>query len=143
VLPTAADPQPSGSRRFNVLGSIDTSTRELTTVCNDTAIDAMAVCELLPKVSARDAGLPLTRVLDDAPYQKWEPVRAVAAALKVERLYLPAYSPNLNLIERLWKSVKKECLSCWYYVDFGQFKAAIMECLKGVEGKPVRRLGRC
>jgi transposase len=50
-------------------------------------------------------------------------------------LYLPAYSPNLNLIERLWKFVKKECLSCRYYEDFARFKAAIMESLEGVEGK--------
>ncbi len=50
-------------------------------------------------------------------------------------LFLPAYSPNLNLIERLWKFVKKECLSCRYHEDFSRFKAAITECLEGVEGK--------
>jgi transposase len=44
-------------------------------------------------------------VLDDARYQRCEPVRALAAALRIELLHLPAYSPNLNLIERLWKFV--------------------------------------
>jgi len=38
---------------------------------------------------------------------------------------LPPYSPNLNLIERLWKFVKKQCLYSIYYPDFGQFKTAI------------------
>ena len=50
-------------------------------------------------------------------------------------LFLPASSPNLNLIERLWKFVKKEALSCRYDEDFARFKATIVECLDGVEGK--------
>src|SRR3954471_13044284 len=126
---------PSGRKRFNVLGAIDAVTHELTTVVNDTVIDAMAVCELLRSLSARYAGLPLTLVLDNARYQKCEIVRLLAAELKIELLYLPAYSPNLNLIERLWKFVKKEVLSCRYYEDFARFKTAIVECLDGVEGK--------
>ena len=98
-------------------------------------INAEAVCELLRKLAARYAGLPLTLVLDNARYQKCEVVRSLAAELGIELLYLPSYSPNLNLIERLWKFVKKECLSCRYYEDFARFKAAIVECLEGVEGK--------
>ena len=43
--------------------------------------------------------------------------------------------PNLNLIERLWKVVKKECLSSRYHEEFARFKAAISACLEGVEGK--------
>jgi transposase len=126
---------PSGRKRFNVLGAIDAVTRELTTVVNDTTIDATAICELLRKLSARYPGLPLTLVLDNARYQRCEPVRLLAAELRIELLYLPAYSPNLNLIERLWKFVKKEVLTCRYYGDFARFKAAIIECLEQVEGK--------
>jgi transposase len=126
---------PSGRRRFNVLGAIDAVTRELTTVVNDTAIDATAICEPLVKLSARYAGLPLTLVLDNARYQKCEAVRLRAAELKIELLYLPSYSPNLNLIERLWKFVKKEVLSCRYYEDFARFTAAIVGCLDQVEGQ--------
>jgi transposase len=126
---------PSGRKRFNVLGAIDAITHELTTVCNDTVINAVAVCELLRALAARYAGLPLTLVLDNARYQRCAVVQQMAEALRIELLFLPAYSPNLNLIERLWKFVKKECLSCRYYEDFARFKAAIGECLEGVEGK--------
>jgi len=55
--------------------------------------------------------------------------------LRIELLFLPTYSPNLNLIERLWKFVKNECLSCRYHEDFKRFQAAITACLEGVEGK--------
>ena len=126
---------PSGRKRFNVLGAIDAITHELTAGVNDTMIDAMAVCELLGKLSARYAGLPVTSVLDNARYQKCEAVRSRAAELKIELLYLPSYSPNLNLIERLWKYVKKEVLFCRYYEDFTGFKEAIVECLEGIRGK--------
>lgn len=126
---------PSGRKRFNVLGAIDAVTHELTTVTNDTTIDATAICELLRKLSGRYPGLPMSLVLDNARYQRCEPVRALAAELKIELLYLPAYSPNLNLIERLWKFVKKEVLTCRYYEDFSRFKAAIVECLDQVEGR--------
>src|SRR3954470_501453 len=126
---------PSGRKRFNVLGAIDAVTHELTTVTNDTTIDAAAICELLKKLSSPYPGLPLTLVLDNARYQRCEPVRRLAAELRIELLYLPSYSPNLNLIERLWKFVKKEVLTCRYYGDFARFKAAIIECLEQVEGK--------
>jgi transposase len=126
---------PSGRKRFNVLGAIDAVTHELTTVCNDTVINAEAVCALLRALAARYVGLPLTLVLDNARYQRRAAVQQLAKELRIELLFLPAYSPNLNLIERLWKFVKKECLSCRYYEDFIRFRAAIVECLEGVEGK--------
>jgi transposase len=49
--------------------------------------------------------------------------------LNIELLYLTTYSPNLNLIERLWKFVKKKCLYSVYYPDFSSFKFAISSCL--------------
>lgn len=52
-----------------------------------------------------------------------------AEILGIELLYLPSYSPNLNLIERLWKYVKKECLYSKYYDTFDKFKNAIELCI--------------
>jgi transposase len=126
---------PSGRKRFNVRGAIGAVTRELTTVTNDTTIGAAAICELLRKLSARSPGLPLTRVLDNARYRRCEPVRLLAAELRIELLYLPAYPPDLNLIERPWRFVKTGVLTCRYDEDFARFKAAIVECLEQAEGK--------
>jgi transposase len=126
---------PSGRKRFNVLGAIDAVTHELTTVCNETTINAEAIGELLGKLAARYVGLPLTLVLDNARYQRCAVVQDLARSLRIELLFLPPYSPNLNLIERLWRFVKKDCLSCRYHEDFARFKAAIVDCLDGVEGK--------
>src|SRR4051812_34544792 len=132
---------PSGRKRFDVLGAIDAVTHELTTVVNDTVIDAMAVCDLLGKLSARYAGLPVTLVLGNARYRKCEVVRSLAAQLGIELLYLPSYSPDLNLIERLWKFVKKECLNSIHYHNYEAFTTAITLCLDELPTKHKADMG--
>ena len=120
---------PAGRKRFNVLGALDVITHELITVTNDTYINALSVCELLRKLRERFPDIPITLILDNARYQKCHLVWELAAELNIDLLYLPPYSPNLQLIERLWKFVKKNCLYSHYYADFGAFKHAISTCL--------------
>ncbi len=120
---------PAGRKRFNVLGALDAITHELITLHNDTYINAQTFCDLLVRIAERGIGKPITLVLDNARYQKCQIVRECAERLNIELLYLPPYSPNLNLIERLWKFVKKKCLYCKYYEDFSDFKRAITDCL--------------
>jgi len=120
---------PAGRQRFNVLGALNALTHELITVTNDTYITAETLCQLLQKLAAQNLGVPITLFLDNARYQKCALVQAAAASLNIELCYLPAYSPNLNLIERVWKFVKKQCLYSKYYADFTSFKAAIETCL--------------
>lgn len=119
----------SGRHRFNVLGALNAITHELITVTNETYINAQSVCELLHKLAALELTMPITLVLDNARYQKCALVMELAETLNIELLYLTAYSPNLNLIERLWKFVKKQCLYSIYYADFSAFKEAITSCL--------------
>lgn len=120
---------PAGRQRFNVLGALNAVTHQLLTVTNVTYINAESVCELLRQVAARSLQVPITVFLDNARYQKCAVVQAVAASLNIELCYLPTYSPNLNLIERVWKFVKKQCLYSTYYADFASFKAAIETCI--------------
>jgi transposase len=126
---------PAGRQRFNVLGALNAITHELVTVTNTTYITAEQVCELLQKLAALNLGVPITVFLDNARYQKCAVVLAMAASLNIELCHLPAYSPNLNLIERLWKFVKKQCLYSKYYADFAAFKTAIETCLSETHTK--------
>lgn len=120
---------PSGRKRFNVLAALNAVTHEVLTVTNDTYITGTQVCELLYKLAALGLTIPITLVLDNARYQKCQIVITLAETLHIELLYLPSYSPNLNLIERLWKFVKKKCLYAKYYSDFSLFSSAISDCL--------------
>jgi transposase len=98
-------------------------------ITNDTYITADSVCELLRRIARLNLGVPITLVLDNARYQKCKIVTALALKLDIELLYLPTYSPNLNLIERLWKFVKKKVLYSKYYANFSDFRNAITDCL--------------
>ena len=120
---------PAGRQRFNVLGALDAISHDLVTISNDTYINAESFCQLLWKLRNLYPDIPITLVLDNVRYQKCRFVWNTATLLEIELLYLPPYSPNLNLIERLWKFVKKKCLYSKYYADFDLFKQAIADCL--------------
>jgi len=118
-------PTPSGRKRYNVLGALDFVTKEMVTLCNTGYVTATTVCDLLHRLVERYPGQALTLVLDNARYQRCALVQDLAKSLGIELLFLPSYSPNLNLIERVWKFVKAQCLRGEYYETFEQFQQAI------------------
>jgi transposase len=126
---------PSGRQRFNVLAALHAISLQVVTVTNDSYINAESVATLLHKLAAMFSDLPITLVLDNARYQHCRLIIELAAELGIELLFLPAYSPNLNLIERLWKFVKKECLYSKYYKTFADFKKTITDCLVDTQSK--------
>jgi transposase len=119
----------SGRKRYNVLGAVHAVSHQLIRVVNHTYINAESVCALLRAVAAAGVGRPITVVLDHARYQKCALVQELAKSLGITLLYLPGYSPNLNLIERVWKFVKKQCLRAVYHATYEDFTGAIDQCL--------------
>jgi transposase len=124
-------PSASGRKRHNVLGAYDPITHEAITVTNDTYINQDVFCEFLEKIANgyADSGRPITLILDNARYQKCQSVTNKAKALNIGLLYLPPYSPNLNLIERLWRFVKKQVLYSKHYDRFDTFRSSIDNCI--------------
>ena len=119
----------SGRQRYNVLGALNAVTHELIRVTNDGYINSTTVCELLRQIVALELPTPVTLVMDNARYQRCRLVQDLAKELNIELLFLPSYSPNLNLIERLWKFVKKAALNSRRHASFADFKTAIDDCL--------------
>ncbi len=114
----------SGRMRYNVLGAMDFVTKKMSTITNDEYITATEVCEMLQKISKDYQGKTTYLVLDNARYQKCKAVQNLASELNIQLIYIPPYSPNLNLIERMWKFVKGE-LRTKYYDNFPLFKRKI------------------
>lgn len=122
----------SGRQRFNVLGAWNAVTRRLLSVTNTTVVNTDTMCQLLRAIAAEKLVGPVTLVLDNARYQRNTVVQALAAELSIRLLFLPSYSPNLNLIERLWGFVKRRSVYGKYHPDFASFRAAIEKTLAGL-----------
>lgn len=122
----------AGRKRYNVLGAVHAVSHRLIRVANHTYLNAASVCDLLRVVAQASVGRPITLVLDNARYQKCALVKDLARSLGIRLLYLPSYSPNLNLIERVWKFVKKQCLASVHYPTYAAFTAALDTCLAGL-----------
>ena len=128
-------PGPSGRQRYNVLAALNAVSHEVIRVANHSYINSESVCTLVRQVAAAGLPRPITLVLDNARYQRCELVQSLARSLRIELLFLPSYSPNLNPIERLWRFVKKECLASRPLPDYEAFTRTIDDGLNSLTTK--------
>jgi transposase len=124
-----------GRYRLNVIGAIDAISRKFIGIYNEDYITATTVVELIEKISVAYQTLPVHIFLDNARYQHCQFVKDAAERLGINLIFLPTYSPNLNLIERLWKFVKAEACATRYFETKEDFKKSILDFLNGLDTK--------
>lgn len=125
-----------GRKRLNVLGAFCPDDHEyLDRRYTDQNLNAQSLIELFALMMARHPETTRFLIyLDNARYHHAIVLKEWLAKLSVERgvvfalKYLPAYSPNLNLIERLWKFLRKEALQKWH-ATFEDMQQAVAEVL--------------
>ena len=122
----------SGRQRVNINGAIEMKTLNVVSrSCK--RVNGSSMCDLLRAIRLKHPKVKkIHLILDNAPYNKSNQVRDLARELKIKILYLPAYSPNLNPIERLWKFMKKEVMANRYYPDLETFQKELMLFLRGI-----------
>lgn len=128
-----------GRFRLNVIGAIHATSQELTALYNTTYITADTVVQLLEEVALKYTGLPIHIILDNARYQHCQFVKDAALKLNITLVFLPPYSPNLNLIERLWKFIKAEVCAANYFQDAITFQKAIIDFLNQLDRKSMKK----
>jgi transposase len=115
----------AGRNRINVLGAVDALTKKVTVMDNTTYVTTETIISFLEKLREDSQDIPIVIVMDNARYQHCKAVEERALQLNIEILFLPPYSPNLNVIERLWKFTKKAVLYGRYYDTPDKFHQAI------------------
>lgn len=116
-----------GRVRVNINGALSWPDRQ---VVHHTAekITSAAMIALFEDLQARHpTASAISVVLDNARYNHSVALRAWLAGegCRIRPVYLPAYSPNLNLIERFWRLLKDAVLRNAYFPTYAAFKAAI------------------
>ena len=112
----------TGRQRININGALDADTLAVITR-EDESINAISTIALLKQVEvAYPSAVVIYVICDNARYYRSKLVGQFLAISRVKLLFLPSYSPNLNLIERLWKFMKKQVLYNKYYEKFDTFK---------------------
>ena len=119
----------SGRDRLNILGAYSPDADSLEYIEDTASCDAELVSRLLRRLREVNPGKRIMVVLDNAKYNHAKAVRKLARQLRIDLFYLPTYSPNLNLIERFWKFLKKKVLRNKYYPTFAEFRAAAKKVL--------------
>jgi transposase len=116
-----------GRQRLNINGAINLETFEPTTGFYDT-INAQSTVDLFSQIEAKHPDAQAIYVIaDNAKYYHSALLRQYIEGTKIKLIFLPPYSPNLNLIERYWKFFKKKVLNNRYYETFEEFRRACQE----------------
>ena len=117
-------PSNTGRRRLNINGAVDLESLEPVVRYDDT-IDAASTLALFDRILlAYTYATCIYIICDNARYYRSKAVQAYLQDSRIKLVFLPAYAPNLNLIERLWKFFKKQVLYNRYYETFGEFRTA-------------------
>ena len=117
-------PSNTGRERLNINGAIELERLE-PVVRFDATIDAVSTIALFEQLAqANPQAERIYVICDNARYYRSKAVRHYLTSSKIELIFLPPYSPNLNLIERYWKFFKKKALYDAYYETFNKFKKA-------------------
>ena len=123
-------PANSGRKRVNINAIINADDPTDITANFPERINAQTTIELLHLLMIRYPHIEHHYVVcDNARYYYNKQLRAWLADKPITLIHLPPYAPNLNLIERLWKFLKKEAISSFYYDTYDKFRAAIIQFL--------------
>ena len=125
-----------GRKRLNILGAYCPDDQEyLDRRYTDKNLNAQSVIELFALMMGKHPGTKHFRIyLDNARYQharllkEWVERTRQETGVTFDLKYLPPYSPNLNLIERLWKFMRKEALQKWH-ATFEDMQKAVGDVL--------------
>jgi len=122
----------TGRQRVNLNGLYNPHTQE-TITHESTTINAEAIIDSLKKAEAFYKDKDTIYVIEDnAKYYRSKLVTEYLETSKCIFIFLPPYSPNLNLIERLWKFMRKKIINNQYYEKFAVFRKEIDSFLDGL-----------
>ncbi len=123
----------TGRKRINILGALNLKDLSTISSLTEETCNAPRVVDLFLKIRESHPDKNVTIILDNARYNHAKYTTTFAECYNIKLFFLPSYSPNLNLIERLWKFVKKILVHNIYYETFDEFKTAAINLFNNLD----------
>lgn len=123
----------TGRKRINLNGLYNPENQDVI-IREDDTINADSNIELFKtaKEQYKDAE-NIYIIADNARYNHAKRLKNILKYSNIQMIYLPPYSPNLNLIERLWKFMRKTVINTMYYEKFSAFRQAIWNFFDSID----------
>lgn len=127
-------PTNPGRKRVNINGALNAHEVTDVLVVESERINAQSCIELWEIQRQRHPGKTIINICDNAPYYHSNYLKDwLKQNPWCQVIYLPPYAPNLNLIERLWKFLRKQVTSYDFYERFAEFRKAILDFFKNIK----------
>jgi len=123
----------TGRRRINLNGAYCIEDHSAVIHETDT-INAQSTIALFKEIMRKQPLGFIYIILDNARYYRSEMVADfISRNPRIQLMFLPSYSPNLNVIERLWRFFKKNITYNKYYEEFAVFRKYCLHFFKNIK----------
>ena len=123
----------TGRKRININGALDVERQELI-YREDPTINADSTIALLKQLEEQNPSAErIYAICDNARYYRSHMVQDYVRDSKISLIFLPSYSPNLNIIERLWRFLNKHLRYNKYHETFATFQRACFDILDNLD----------
>lgn len=122
----------TGRRRISILGALDILDLSVISTITEENCNSERVVEFFAKIRDIYPDKKIVIILDNARYNHAKFTTKYAEWYNIELYFLPPYSPNLNIIERLWRFTKKELVNNKYYENFEKFSGKVKSFFENI-----------
>ena len=123
----------TGRKRVNLNGALEAESHEVI-IREDKSINAQSTIKLFQEIELKYDKAPNIYIIsDNARYYRSKLVQQYLVNSRIQIKFLPSYSPNLNIIERLWKFFYKKTLYNQYYDTYDKFKNQCMAFFSNID----------
>lgn len=123
----------TGRERLNLNGALNLNGKTAI-VLEEEAINSRATIRLFEKLIRQQPIGKIYLILDNASHHHSNMVRSwVKRHRRFKLIFLPPYSPNLNLIERLWRFFHNKITWNHYFATFEEFRRETLKFFRHLE----------
>jgi transposase len=123
----------SGMKRINIHGILNINSKEISINRYDT-INEFSVVDSLKEIERNySKSKKIIIICDNAKYYHSRYVSEYLKKSKIELMFLPSYSPNLNLIERAWRFFHKKITAMKYFSSFIEFEKSVLNFFSNIK----------